>query len=318
MEFRDGYGYWPGQVKLFEAFLQAHAVADQKIQEAGLTWEQAQSSEDEALRESGTTSDFATYLNDKATKRLMWAYGEAPSRWRQYARTYNVPDFKPISFVRVTEMEDLLPVPEGGAYHDSQIDEIVGPSLSVETFGRLFSLSRRALINDDLNQLRDRPAALGRAAARTLNKSVISKLRENPNAYDGKAVFHAEHGNLMTEALSEESLGVAITKMRIQTEPNGNRIGLRPRLLVIPPELEIIARRILSSSTVPQPYGSEKVDGTNIQSGRGGTNVLQGVMDYVVEDYLTDANDWYTIADPQEAPVLSSGSSTGTSPRTSS
>lgn len=199
--YRDDTGVWPKQVQLFEAFLQAHELAESRIQEAGLTFESARQSDDDALQEAGSTSDFATYLNNKITKRLMWGYGEAPSAWRRYSKTYSVSDYKPLEFTRLSEQEDLLPVQEGGAYHDSAISQIVGPSVTVGKFGRTMSLTREALINDDLNQLRDRPAALGRAAARTLGKNINRKLRENPKAYDGTAIFAEAHGNLSTEKL---------------------------------------------------------------------------------------------------------------------
>jgi len=203
--FRD-YGTWRRNVPLFEAYLQAQAVADDRLEEAGVSLVEAARSDDEDLREAATTSDFATYLSDKATKRVMWSYNEVSAGWRRYARTYSVPDFKPISFVRTSEMQDLLPVNEGDPYRDSQISEIVGPSLTVGTFGRTFALSRRAIINDDLNQLRDRPAAMGRAAARTLSKDAVAPLVSNPNAYDGTALFHANHGNLQSLALRERAL----------------------------------------------------------------------------------------------------------------
>lgn len=291
MHFRD-YGEYGKPVKLFEGFLQAEQV------------------EGESLQESGTSSDFGTYLSDKATKRLMWAYNEATSSWRSYARTYSVPDFKPISFVRVSEMQDLLEFHEGSSYRDSQISEIVGPSLTVKTYGRTFSLSRKAIINDDLNQLRDRPAAMGRAAARSVARSIVNTLESNPNAYDGTALFHSSHANLLTSTdapLSEDNLAKGSNLMRVQTDANGLRLALRPRIAVIPPQLELTMRRILNSTAVPQPYGSGSVDGTNITHGRGGTNVLAGAVDYIVEDYLTDVNDWYLFADPQEAPVLGAG-----------
>jgi hypothetical protein len=308
------FGVWRKSVPLFEAYFDADSVNVGALQEAGLDYEDVHPEYsdleglDDDLREAGTTSDFATYLNDKATKRVMWSYNEVSSSWRRWTRRYEVPDFKPISFVRLTEMQDLLPVEEGGEYKDSKIAEIVGPSLSVNTFGRLFSLSRRAIINDDMNQLRDRPAAMGRAAARTLAKDAVKPVVENRTAYDSQALFHANHGNLLSLALSEDALGQAMTKMRIQTDPNGNRIGLVAKTLVIPPELQLTARRILNSTSIPQPSQGSAADihATTVV-GRGGDNPLQGAIDYVVEDYLTDPNDWYVFASPEEAPVTGVG-----------
>jgi hypothetical protein len=280
--FRD-YGDYGRPVKLFEGYLQ---------------WRDTDEAEE--LRESGSSSDFATYMSDKATKRLMWSYNEQPANWRRYTRIYSVSDFKPIHFVRLTEMQDLLEFHEGGEYKDSEIAEIVGPSLTVKTFGRLFSLTRKAIINDDLNQLRDGPAAMGRAAARTLNRHVVSQLEVNsgagPTAYDGKNLFHTDHSNLLTSALSETSLAEAITKLRTQTDPNGLRIALRPSVLVIPPGLEFTIRKILNSDQIPQP-------GTGV----GNLNVVRNIVDYVVEDYLTDSNDWYLFANPEEAPGIGVG-----------
>lgn len=273
------FGRWGGPNKLMEGYLQ---------------WNQTDDAEE--FRESGATSDFANYMSDKVTKRLMWGYGEVTSAWRQYTTSYTVPDFKPISFVRLTEMQGLLGVGEGGEYKDSQISEIVGPSLTVDTFGRLFSLTRRAIINDDLNQLRDRPAAMGRAAARTVNRSVVAVVEANDNAYDGTAVFSTTHNNLLTEALSEQALQDAITKLRLQSDPNGLRIGLTPRWLLIPAQLEFTARRILNSGVIYQP-------GTGV----GSANVVQGIVDYIVDEYLTDPNDWYLLADPNEAPLVAVG-----------
>lgn len=282
--YRD-FGRWGGPNKLMEGFVQ---------------W--GETEEAEELRESGASTDFATYMADKATKRLMWGYGEVSASWRQWTRTYNVPDFKPISFVRLTEMQDLLTVTEGGEYKDSQIDEIIGPSLTVETFGRLFSLTRRAIINDDLNQLRDRPAAMGRAAARTLSRSVTKKLEDNPNAYDGTATFHVNHNNLLTLPLTEDALQQAVTKLRTQTDPNGLRIGLRPRTLLIPPHLEFTARRILNSQEL-MAVGT--TTGTVVT--QGNRNVSAGLVDYLVDEYLTDQNDWYVLADQAEAPIVAVG-----------
>jgi hypothetical protein len=311
------------EVKLFEAFLDARENAEEALAEAGYDFDSLMEAInggedlDEQLVESGSSSDFPNYLADKITKRLMWGYTDVDSNWRAYTRTYSVPDFKPISFTRLSEHQDLLEVPEGGRYEDSQIHEIVGPSITVRTLGRLFSLTRRVLINDDLNQLRDRPAAMGRSAARTLNKDVVGKLAANVLCYDGNALHSAAHNNLMSGAdanLSEDAAAQMMLLIRLQTTDDGNRIGLRMRTLVIPPQLETIADRIVASTTVPQPQeGLTPVTPpvttlwATQQHGRGGANVLAARFAVVSDDYLMDPNDYYGFADPQEAPAMGTG-----------
>ena len=311
------------EIKLFEAFLDAREAAEEKLAEAGYDFDELEEAIrrgedlDENLLESGSSTDFPTYLADKITKRLMWGYTDVDSQWRAYTRTYSVPDFKPINFTRLSEHQDLLEVPEGGRYEDSAIHEIAGPSITVRTLGRLFSLTRRVMINDDLNQLRDRPAAMGRSAARTLNKDVVGKLAANVNTYDGNALVSANHNNLLTGAnatLTEDAVAQAMTLMRLQTTDDGNRIGLRARTLLVPPQMETIADRILQSATVPQPQEGLAPTTPPItslwatqQHGRGGVNVLAGRFAVVSDDYLMDPNDWYMFADPQEAPAMGTG-----------
>jgi hypothetical protein len=86
------------------------------------------------------------------------------------------------------------------------------------------------------------------------------------------------------------------------------------RTLLVPPQLETVADRILTSTMVPQPSeGLTPVAGavpslwTTRQHGLGGANVLQGRFVVVSEDYLLDPNDWYGFADPQEAPAMGTG-----------
>lgn len=317
-------GNYARPVTLFEAFLQKRQIVADQLREAGYSIDELPSAqsrpgavvdtlreagfdgEDEVLLESGSTSDFATYLADKVNKRLMHGYTEAPSAWRSYSRPYSVSDFKPQTFVRLTEMEELLEVPEGGPYTDSKIDEITGTPLTVGTFGRLFSLTRQALINDDLDQLRDRPAALGRAYVRSVNRTAVRALEGNANAYDGNATFSVAHKNLITDPLDEASLAKAAILMRKQSDPNGLRLALTPRNLVIPPDLWMVARRALQSVVVPRA-GEMTPPSTPKPFNYGDLNVVAGLADPVVEDYLTDPSDWYLVADPSVAPVLAVG-----------
>lgn len=337
------YGTVGKSVRLYEGFLQKRRVIERRLQEAGLNegdlraWrdperavfrpgemveslreagvserpagEDRPSELEELLQESASTSDFGSYLSDKATKRLMAGYTEAPSSWRQYTRIYSVPDFKPISFVRLNEMQDLLPVPEGGPYIDSPLDETVGPQVSVGTFGRTFGISRKAIVNDDLNQLRERPAALGRATVRTMAKSTIGLLEANPNTYDGNATFSVAHGNLITGVMSEQSVADLIKAMRRQKDDSGNKLALRPQALLAPPELEMEAMRIVNSTIVPlagYAPGSTRTEALNF--GVGGTNVLAAVVrNTIIEDYFNEPADFYVVADPNEAPTLAKG-----------
>lgn len=246
------------------------------------------------VRESGSTSDFATYLSTLIYKVFWDRYQRADSNWRQWTGVMSVSDYKEITSVSLSGFPRLLKVREGGEFKDAEISELVGPKIKVEKFGRLFSLTREAIINDDLTRFRDVPSSMAEAAVTSIAIDIVqSTLEANPVAYDGTAFFHANHGNLITDALSETGLANAITKMRSQTDPDGYRVNIKPARLLIPVGLEFTAARILNSTQV-FIQGS----GTTAAYGQGMANVVQNIVSYSVEPYLTDANDWYLFADP--------------------
>lgn len=276
---------WPREIRLFEAYSD---------------W--LDSDDAVRLEESGASTDFPNYLAAVLNKRMMKTYREAASIWKTYAAGYDVPDFKAQSFYGLLELPDLLEVLEGEDYKDQAVKERVGATITVKTYGRKFSITRKALINDDMGQLRDHPGRQGRAAARSMSRSIVGALTGNGNAYDGVATFHATHNNLITDALSETGLGNAALKLNQQVDDNGNPIELIPRLLVVGAGDELTARRILHSAEIHQPG-----TGSTPAYGQGSENVMRGYVPYAVERYFTDANNWYLFASAEDAPVVAMG-----------
>ena len=277
---KQRYGNVGRRVRIFEAYLE----------ERGLIESGATSS---ALMESGVTTDFPTYLGNIARKQFYRGFEARQSNWRSLVGIRNLSDFKKTTLTGLSEAEDLLRVGEVGEYKDSRLTEIAGPTIQLDTHGRLFSISRWSLINDDLGELKDTPRKMGRAAQRSIAKNVISILENNPVAYDGTALFHADHGNLGSAALSETSLPVGITAIRAQKTQNGEMAALMPSKLLIPVQQQFTADRILNSEMIPDPG-----------SGMGNRNSLRNMVTPVVEPYLTDPNDWYLLVDPDDAPVV--------------
>ena len=72
------------------------------------------------------------------------------------------------------------------------------------------------------------------------------------------------------QTLDEASLTAAITAMRTMKGDNGRVLGIKPRLLVVPPSLEFAAKKLVAATT-----------GAN-----GADNVLANVLKVVVADRL--------------------------------
>lgn len=253
----------------------------------------------EQLREAAhTTSDFATYLSGVIRKRFMDVYGSRSTDWTRYAMMQSLPDFREETLVGLTEFSDLLEVEEENEYKYGTVGEMEGPTVQLRTFGRLLQVSRKLLINDDLGRLSRLPAAMARAAARTLEQDVLDILVNNATAYDGNPLFdNATHGNVGSTALSESALQARILALMAQTNQNGDPldIDMQSIELIVPTGLMFTARRILNSAIIEQ------------STGLGTANVMQDVVRLHVEPKFVDQTDWYLqarIVGSDMAPVI--------------
>jgi hypothetical protein len=93
-----------------------------------------------------------------------------------------------------------------------------GETIALATYGEIFSITRQAIINDDLNQLTDVPMKMGRAAKGYHRRSGLCRSDQKPETVRWKALFHADHKNLSSGAISVSSLDDARKLMRLQKE----------------------------------------------------------------------------------------------------
>lgn len=250
----------------------------------------------EVLVEAASTSDFPYLLSNTMGKVLQKAYQAVPDQWRSLVNIATLPDFKEKTILRVSEADDLEEIKgELGEYKDSSLEESK-ETYQLGIFGRTFSVTYKTIINDDMDAIRKQPDRFGRAAAKLLNKLIFTNILEgNPNMGDGKALFHSDHKNLGNAALSESSLTAAITAMRNQTDEKGNKIIIQPKYLVVPNELEWVARKLLQSILVPGTANND-------------ANILRDVgLQPIICPWLTDTNDWYLIADPSTIDTIEIG-----------
>ncbi len=160
----------------------------------------------------------------------------------------------------------------------------------------MVTVSREVIVNDDLQAIKQIPTKLAVAAAYTLAEFVYGFLANNPNIYDGNPLFTsgAPHNNLGSSALSSTAMQSGVTAMREQTNYAGKRIGLRPRFLVVPPELEWTSMVVTKSAGVP---GSNNND----------INPMLGYVTPIIAPQLTSPTQWFLVADPREVDTIEVG-----------
>ncbi len=234
-----------------------------------------------------STSTFPAIMSNLANKSVMVGFNEAETTYQIWAGKGSNRDFKEAARYALSEAGNLELVPEGGQFKQDSLGE-ASARTKVATYGKLFSLTRQAIINDDLGLFSKIATKYGSAAKRLVNKMVYAQLTGNVQMQDNIALFDAKHGNVAGtgEALSVKAIAKAITAMRRQKGITGEAtLNITPKYLVIPPELEMTAYEIVNSTAA--------VDGVN----SGVVNPYKGRFIIVVDAELTDPTAWYLVAD---------------------
>ena len=234
-----------------------------------------------------STSTFPAIMANLANKSVMVGFNEAETTYQIWAGKGSNRDFKEAARVALSEAGNLELVPEGGQFQQDFLGE-ASARTKVATYGKLFSLTRQAIINDDLGLFSKIATKYGSAAKRLVNKMVYAQLTGNIKMQDGVALFDNKHGNVAGtgEALSVKAIAKAITAMRRQKGITGDAtLNITPKYLVVPPELEMAAYQIVNSTAA--------VDGVN----SGVVNPYKGRFVVVADAELTDPDAWYLVAD---------------------
>lgn len=247
--------------------------------------------------------DFDSILANVQNKSMRIAYMEIPATWQVWAGRRTTSDFKQISDTQLSDVPDLLSKDEHGRYRRVQISD------SKETwrlgeFGHIVAISRRALLNDDLNAFASIPMKEASAARRLEETTVYAVLTANAAMNDGGLLFNATaatstggHANLSSStaevgAPSVTTLNTGRTKMRLQTAPKGAILNLVPQFLIVPAALENLAYQYTSAAFVPAVS-------TNINAfAQGGPTPLTPVVQPRLDANSSTA--WYLAADPMQ------------------
>ncbi len=247
-------------------------------------------------RATHSTSDFPVLLQGTGNRILMEAFERSASAIRQLARQITNPDFRSRTVAKIGELPRLEKVAEGGEITSTTRAE-AKEAWRLDTYAQMISVTRQAIVNDDLGAFTDTLNAMAQAAADTEAWLLVELLTANsgagPTLDDGAALFHADHGNLGTAAaLDIDPLSAARLAMRRQTGVGGALITVAPRYLLVPPDLETQAEKIIATL---QPTTVDQV------------NVFSQRLEVMVEPRLADTTAYYLFAEPGQVPVLEYG-----------
>lgn len=262
------------------------------------------------LQESLGTADWGQVFADVFYLQMIQSYKASPDydKWRLITSDIeSVPDFRTRHWTRIGGYADFSTVAERATYPTltSPGDEEV--TYAVQKYGGIDDISMEMILGDRLGQVRRLPQLMAYAAARTLYKFVFDLVTtSNPTMdYDATPLYHANHGNTGTTALSVSGLDAVVVAMRSQTAFGQSQeiLGTRnaPKLIIVPNELEGRVKRILNPS---EAYTAAIAANWDTDTGMDPQRFKDSNIGYHVYDQLTDANDWWVVADPAMVPTL--------------
>lgn len=239
-----------------------------------------------------STSDFTNILANVANKAMLKGYAESPETFDKWTGKGSLGDFKTAKRVDLGLFPSLAKVQEGAEYTYAKMTDR-GVDIVLATYGKLFPITRQAIINDDLSAFTKIPSRMGMAARRTIGDLVYALLIANAAMPDSVALFHATHKNLQTSAaLAAATLNSGRALMRKMPDPDNIKVGLniKPAFGLCPTALEGAFLQLMNSQSEPG------------QENPGVSNRVAGMVEVVAEARLDadSATTWYLAGNPAQ------------------
>ena len=221
---------------------------------------------------------------------MLRGYEEAEETFQAWTTPGELPDFKAGSRVGLNDFPSLNEVKEGAEYKYATVGERVEPII-LATYGDLFSITRQAIINDDLSAFTRIPQKMGSAAIRTVGDLVYAVLTTNGNMSDGTALFVAGHGNLIATGTAIYTSSVdAMRVLMAKQKAGGKSLNIRMGNLLVPVALEGTAKVVRDSQF--------DVGATAATKANTMPNSVAGTFEVISDARLDDnsATAWYGAA----------------------
>jgi hypothetical protein len=265
------------------------------------------------------SSTMAGLVANALNKVVMNLFATYPAWWAPIVSELDFANLQDIRWISLGGIGELPTVPEGGAYTELTWDDQTETSSFVKKGGYL-GITLETIDKDDTGRVAAAPRALAQAAWLTLSKAIAAIFTVNsgtgPTMSDSRALFHNNHANLCTSALSWTSYAATRVAMMKQTDLNsGERLGAltRPYYVLVPIDLEITALQVLASEGEP---GVADNDVNPLAAGDSHDSRLSFARQRVVVVPLwTDTSRWAACADPRLHPTIGLGYRYGRTPQ---
>lgn len=163
-----------------------------------------------------------------------------------------------------------------------------------KTFELTAAVPKEKIEDDQYGVYSPLAAMFGQQAAKWPDQLLAAKIVENPVGFDGVTFFNDAHptfapdgstyDNNLALPLTAANYGTARAAMMQFKGADGEPLQVMPNLLVVPPQLEQVAREILNNEFLPSAAGTATTQ-----------NVWRGSAQLLVIPELTAATTWYLL-----------------------
>ncbi|HUX54270.1 MAG TPA: hypothetical protein VMV56_07645 [Williamwhitmania sp.] len=249
------------------------------------------------LHESIDTTGFDQICQDAMHVTLLKEYNDSDlNNWRKIASVVPLSDLKTNHRIRYGGYANLPIVGERGTYQPLTSPTDEEATYSPAKRGGLEDLTIETIINDVVSVARNIPRKLARAGIQTLHEFVFAFLSGNAAIYDSVALFHSDHSNTATGAMTQATIVAAYKRMLKQTDmSNSKPLGITPKTLIY--GIDLMETAFTETSTL-------KVTGN---ANNDASIVSKFNLEHLMVPYLSDVNNWYLAADPNVCPTIEIG-----------
>lgn len=254
------------------------------------------------LRAAFSTLSLPGIFANTANKFLLQGYMHVEQTWKEIASIASSNDFKASTSYRLTGAFQFEQVGPDGQLKHGEVGEQSFTN-QVSTYGKMFSITRQDLINDDLGALTALPQRIGRGAGLKLNDVFWTKW------LDDATFFNTDNSRLnfltgVTYVLGAAGLRKAVEQFRKQVDANGKPLGTSPDRLLVSPENEAMADELFQSTSNNTGGSSSeaRVPNKNTHAGKYRPIVSTYLSNTAYSGYSTTA--WYLLGNPLDVPGI--------------
>ena len=208
-------------------------------------------------------SAFPAILDQTIEKAYKEGHKNVAVTFDRFTKKGSLSDFKTHdNYYIAGPVGEFLEVPESGELKHDVFGDDKLPTRKLKTYGRQFTLSRKAFIDDDIGLVTSLPARYAASARKTINKQVFQILLNNPAIYDGAQLFSSAHKNLLGAGtgITQEAVQTMIMALATQKDQFGEAIIINPSKIVVPSGLKFDMYTLFNSPYIETKDNTQAVN----------------------------------------------------------